>query len=59
MALKSNTKGYRVGIRTNADVLNAMQQLYSAKTDLNRARYSTWMQHLKLKLSVGEAWDGK
>lgn len=59
MALKSNTKGYKVGIRTNADVLNAMQQLFSAKTDLNRARYSTWMQHLKLKLSVGEVWDGK
>jgi len=29
------------------------RESYSAMTDLNKARYSAWMQHLKLQLLVG------
>ncbi len=58
-ALKSNSKGYKVGMRTNVDVLNAQQQLCSAKNDMNRARYSTWMQYLRLRLGAGETLDTK
>lgn len=54
VALKSNTLGYSAGMRANVDVLNALQQLYSAQTDLNRARYNTWIQLHKLKTLVGD-----
>ncbi|MDQ5984603.1 MAG: Outer membrane protein TolC [Syntrophus sp. SKADARSKE-3] len=54
VALKSNTLGYSAGMRANVDVLNALQQLYSAQTDLKRARYNAWIQLLKLKTLVGD-----
>jgi outer membrane protein len=54
LALKSNNLGFTYGMRTSIDVLNAQQQLYSAMTDLNKARYNAWMQRLKLGLLVGD-----
>jgi outer membrane protein len=52
-ALDSNNLGYRVGVRTNIDVLNAQQQLYSTQRDLARARYDVILNGLRLKSAAG------
>jgi outer membrane protein len=45
--------GYGLGIRINSDVLNAQQQLYSTMRDLDKARYDTLFEGLKLKAAAG------
>ncbi len=57
-ALDSNKLGYQVGVRTNIDVLNAQQQLYSTQRDLARARYDTLLNGLRLKSAAGTLTDG-
>ncbi len=54
VALRSNQTGYRVGIRVNADVLDAEDKLYRARRDLARARAETLVQGLKLKASTAD-----
>ena len=51
--LDSTTVGYDVGSRTSVDLLNAQQQLFSAKRDLLQARYSYLINIIKLKAAVG------
>jgi outer membrane protein len=53
-AVKGNRIGYGLGIRINSDVLNAEQQLYSTMQDLEKARYDTLFEGLKLKAAAGE-----
>jgi outer membrane protein len=53
-AVKGNKVGYGLGIRINSDVLNAEQQLYSSIQDLEKARYDTLFEGLKLKAAAGE-----
>lgn len=53
-ALKGNQMAYRVGTRSNIEVLNATQQLYIARRDLIKARYETLLHSLKLKAAVGQ-----
>ncbi|TCV84243.1 TolC family outer membrane protein [Sulfurirhabdus autotrophica] len=52
-SLDSTKLGFEVGVRTSVDVLNAQQQLFSAKRDLSQARYTYIMNQLKLKSAVG------
>ncbi|MGE5027898.1 MAG: TolC family outer membrane protein [Betaproteobacteria bacterium] len=52
-SLDSTRLGQEVGVRTNVDVLNAQQQLYTAKRDLSQARYNYIISQLKLKSAVG------
>ena len=59
-ALKSSEKlleasklGQEVGVRTNLDVLNAQQQLYSTRRDLYQAKYNYLISRLKLKAATG------
>jgi outer membrane protein len=52
-ALKGNEAGFRAGVRTNVDVLNAEQQLYAARRDLSKARYDVLLQGIKLKAAAG------
>ena len=52
-ALDSTRLGREVGVRTQVDVLNAQQQLFSARRDLAQAKYNYIMSTLKLKASVG------
>ena len=52
-AVKGNKVGYGLGIRINSDVLNAEQQLYSSLQDLEKARYDTLFEGLKLKAATG------
>lgn len=47
-ALEATQAGYEVGTRTISDVLNATQQLYSAKQALSAARFNYIMSRLQL-----------
>jgi len=51
--LDSTRIGQEVGVRTSVDVLNARQQLFSAKRDLSQARYNVILSQLKLKQATG------
>ena len=51
--LKSTKLGREVGVRTAVDVLNAQQQLFSARRDLASARYAALLSGLKLKAVTG------
>ena len=52
-SLDSTKLGMEVGVRTGVDVLNAQQQLYSARRDLSQARYNYILSRLKLKAAAG------
>ncbi len=51
--LDSTKLGYEVGVRTSVDVLNAQQQLFSAKRDLLQARYNYLVNIIRLKSVSG------
>lgn len=53
-ALDSNKLGFQVGVRTSADVLNAQQQYYSARHDLQAARYQWILADLRLRAAAGK-----
>ena len=52
-ALKGMQVGQRTGLRTNTDVLNAQQQLFSVKRDLQRERYNYLLSRMQLAAAVG------
>lgn len=56
--LDSTKLGYEVGVRTSVDVLNAQQQLYSAKRDLLQARYNYLVNIIRLKSASGVISEG-
>jgi len=51
--LDSTKLGLQVGVRTSLDVLNAEQQVFSARRDLAGARYAYLLAGLSLKAAVG------
>ncbi len=51
--LDSTKLGFEVGVRTNVDVLNAQQLLFSAKRDLLEARYQYLANTIRLKAASG------
>jgi outer membrane protein len=51
--LDATKTGQDVGVRTNLDVLNAQQQLYSTRRDLYQAEYNYLTSKLRLKAAVG------
>ena len=51
--LDSTKLGYEVGVRTSVDVLNAQQQLFSAKRELLQARYAYLVNIIRLKTTTG------
>ena len=51
--LESTKLGLQVGVRTNLDVLNAEQQVLSARRDLAGARYAYLLSGLSLKAAAG------
>jgi len=53
-SLASTKLGREVGVRTEVDVLNSQQQLYSAKRDLAQARYNFILSQLRLKSAAGQ-----
>ncbi len=57
-ALESSQLGQEVGVRTSLDVLNARQQLFTAKRDLSQARYNYILSRFKLKAAAGMLGGG-
>ncbi len=60
--LEASKLGHEVGVRTNLDVLNAQQQLFSTRRDLFQAQYNYLTSQLRLKAAVsslGEEDMGK
>ena len=51
--LEASKLGQGVGVRTNLDVLNAQQQLFSTRRDLYQAEYIYLLSRLRLKAAVG------
>ncbi|HEY6093528.1 MAG TPA: TolC family outer membrane protein [Gallionellaceae bacterium] len=51
--LEASKLGQEVGVRTNLDVLNAQQQLYSTRRDLYQAQYNYLLSRLRLKAAIG------
>jgi len=51
--LESSKLGQEVGVRTNLDVLNAQQQLYSTRRDLYQSEYNYLLSQLQLKAAAG------
>ena len=51
--LQASRLGQEVGVRTNLDVLNAQQQLYSTQRDLYQAEYNYLISQLRLKAAAG------
>ncbi len=51
--LQASKLGQEVGVRTNLDVLNAQQQLYSTRRDLYQAQYNYLIGQLQLKAAAG------
>ena len=52
-AVDATEAGFDVGTRTIVDVLNAQRALYSARSDLQQARYSYLINGLRLKQATG------
>lgn len=52
-SLDSTRLGLEVGVRTQVDVLNAQQQLFSTRRDLAQATYTYILSLLKLKAATG------
>lgn len=55
--LDATKTGQQVGVRTNVDVLNAQQQYYEARFNLQKARYGYLMASLSLAAAAGELSD--
>jgi len=51
--LDSTILGRDVGVRTSVDVLNAQQQVFQTRRDLQSARYTFLINSLRLKAAVG------
>ena len=52
-SLASTRLGLGVGVRTQVDVLNAQQQLFTTRRDLAQATYNYTLSLLKLKAATG------
>lgn len=53
LLVEATQKSVRGGLRTNLDVLNAQQQLFTAKRDLSLARYNYLLGYLRLRQAAG------
>ncbi len=51
--LDASKLGHDVGVRTNLDVLNAEQQLYSTRRDYYQAQYNYLLSRLRLQAALG------
>ena len=56
-ALQANRRGYEVGLKVNAEVLDAQSKVFESRRDLSRARYDAWLGFLKLKSFAGQLID--
>ena len=57
--LEASKLGQEVGVRTNLDVLNAQQQLYSTRRDLYQSQYNYLISQFRLKAAIGELGEAE
>ena len=53
VSLRANQRGYEIGLKVGAEVLDAQGKLFEARRDLSRARYDAWAAYFKLKSLAG------
>lgn len=53
LSVRANQRGFEVGIKTNADVLEAQGKLFEARRDLSRARHDAWAGYFRLRALSG------
>ena len=53
VALQSNRLGQEVGVRTNLDVLNVQQNVFTQRRNLAQAYFNYLISTLRLKSAVG------
>lgn len=53
LLITATKKSIQGGVRINLDLLNAQQQLYTARRDLAQARYTYLLSYLKLRNAAG------
>jgi outer membrane protein len=56
--VRANQRGFEVGIKTNADVLEAQGRLFEARRDLSRARHDAWASYFRLRALSGQLNEG-
>ena len=54
VSLRANQRGYEIGLKVGAEVLDAQGKLFEARRDLSRARYDAWAAYFKLKALAGD-----
>jgi len=57
VAMQANRRGYEVGLKVNAEVLESQSRLFESRRDLSRVRYDAWLNFLKLKAAAGVLVD--
>lgn len=53
LMLQASKTGQEIGVRTTLDVLNAQQQLFATERELLQAEYTYLLNHLRLKVAMG------
>ena len=53
--MRANRRGYEVGMKVNAEVLESQTRLFEARRDLSKARYDAWIHYVKLTVAAGRA----
>ena len=57
VAFRANRRGYEVGMKVNAEVLDAQTKVFESRRNLSRARYDAWLSYVKLKSYAGMLGD--
>lgn len=57
LSVRANQRGYEVGLKVNAEVLEAQGKLFEARRDLSRARHDAWAQYFRLRGLAGQLGD--
>lgn len=57
IAMLANRRAYEVGMKVNAEVLEAQSKVFESRRDLSRARYDAWLSFLRLKSFAGQLFD--
>ncbi|WP_171500413.1 TolC family protein, partial [Acinetobacter guillouiae] len=58
-ACLSNKRAYEVGMRVNAEVLEAQSKYYESKQELLTAWYEAWQNYIKLRSILGLLTDNE
>ena len=53
LAFLANRRGYEIGMKVNAEVLEAQSKWFESRRELSRARYDAWLNFLKLRAFTG------